>query len=205
MSDHSGHATDRAAADPPSAESCAGGTDAEFADRSRHLHALRDQVHHTLNAEFMSVTTDLDQLRGLLADAAGRLSTAFREMRHASGEIESLVQRHGHASGDAHLEEVVAAAARIAGNAGSTIQSLQFEDMANQLLQHVNRRLQKVQEFSVEMSVINPSATCSPPFLTLEELDHLFARLEHYRNELRVSTRKVVQQQSLESGDIELF
>ena len=88
---------------------------------------------------------------------------------------------------------------------GSTIQSLQFEDMATQLLAHVNRRLRTVQQFSVEMSVINPTASRTPPFLTPEELDQLFARLEHYRQELRVTTRKVVQQQSLESGDIELF
>lgn len=203
MSDHSGHATDRAAADPPSAESCAGGTDAEFADRSRHLHALRDQVHHTLNAEFMSVTTDLDQLRGLLADAAGRLSTAFREMTHASGEIESLVQRHGHASGDAHLEEVVAAAARIAGNAGSTIQSLQFEDMANQLLQHVRRRLDLVEAFSKDMAALSLDTVKTP--LQPEALTRLQHVIECYQIEMGEMRRKAIHQESLDAGVIELF
>lgn len=203
MSDHSGHATDRAAADPPSAESCAGGTDAEFADRSRHLHALRDQVHHTLNAEFMSVTTDLDQLRGLLADAAGRLSTAFREMTHASGEIESLVQRHGDASGDAHLEEVVAAAARIAGNAGSTIQSLQFEDMANQLLQHVRRRLDLVEAFSKDMAALSLDTVKTP--LQPEALTRLQHVIECYQIEMSEMRRKAIHQESLDAGAIELF
>ena len=33
----------------------------------------------------------------------------------------------------------------------------------------------------------------------------LFAMLESYRSELTIATRKVVQQESLESGDIELF
>lgn len=169
------------------------------------LQLLREEVHASLNDEFRVVADDLEQLRGILTDAAQKLSGAFRVINVSTGDLNRAIARMS----DGPCSQSVAVLNEIAegmnSTAGTTIQSLQFEDMANQLLQHVNRRLQKVQEFSVEMSVINPSATCSPPFLTLEELDQLFVRLEHYRNELRVSTRKVVQQQSLESGDIELF
>jgi hypothetical protein len=86
-----------------------------------------------------------------------------------------------------------------------TIQSLQFEDMATQLLQHVDRKLGVLARLSKDMAVINPSIASVPPLLRTEELDRLFEKLAGYRTELAVSTRKVVQQESLESGDIELF
>ncbi len=173
---------------------------------SERLQLLREEVHATLNDEFHVVADDLEQLRGILTDAAQKLSGAFRVITTGTTELNRTLASAGTG---AAAEEPLAALARIAegmnATAGTTIQSLQFEDMATQLLQHVNRRLRTVHEFSVEMSVVNPTAHHTPPFVTTAELDALFGRLEHYRNELRVATRKVVQQQSLDSGDIELF
>lgn len=54
-------------------------------------------------------------------------------------------------------------------------------------------------------TIINPTAASVPPMLGSEQLDGMFAKLEDYRTRLAHGTRKVVHQQSLESGDIELF
>lgn len=169
------------------------------------LHLLREEVHASLNDEFHVVADDLEQLRGILTDAAQKLSGAFRVINTGTGQLNQAIARISECPGPDAVSKLNEIAEGMTATAGTTIQSLQFEDMATQLLQHVNRRLRTVHDFSVEMSVINPTASRTPPFLTLEELDSLFARLEHYRNELRVATRKVVQQQSLDSGDIELF
>ena len=58
---------------------------------------------------------------------------------------------------------------------------------------------------SKDMAIINPTTARVPPLLRTQQLDELFAKFEGYRNELSIGTRKVVQQESLESGDIELF
>jgi methyl-accepting chemotaxis protein len=169
------------------------------------LQLLREEVHASLNDEFHVVADDLEQLRSILTDAAQKLSGAFRVISQSTEDLNQALARIAKHPADDSLVMLNEIADGMNATAGTTIQSLQFEDMATQLLAHVNRRLKTVHDFSVEMSVVNPTASRTPPFLTPEELDSLFARLEYYRNELRVSTRKVVQQQSLDSGDIELF
>lgn len=177
--------------------------DGELAERARQIHALRDQVNLTLNREFLSVTDDLEQLRSLLADAAQRLSGAFREMTHASGEISDLVRRSGKSGERARIEDVVDAAARIAGNAGSTIQSLQFEDMATQLLSHVRRRLDLVEAFSKDMAALSLDTAKTP--LHTDALTRLANVIECYQLEMTEMRRKAIQQESLDAGAIELF
>lgn len=177
--------------------------DGDFAERARVIHALRDQVNLTLNREFLSVTDDLEQLRSLLSDAASRLSTAFREMTHASGDIADLVRKSGQDGNAQAVEEVVQAAARIAGNAGSTIQSLQFEDMATQLLAHVRRRLDLVEAFSKDMAALSLDTVKTP--LHNDALTRLANVIECYQLEMTEMRRKAIQQESLDAGAIELF
>lgn len=177
--------------------------DGDFAERARQIHALRDQVNLTLNREFLSVTDDLEQLRSLLSDAAERLSGAFRDMTHASGEIADLVRKSGGNGDEARVEEVAQAAARIAGNAGSTIQSLQFEDMATQLLAHVRRRLDLVEAFSKDMAALSLDTVKTP--LHADALSRLANVIECYQLEMAEMRRKAIQQESLDAGAIELF
>ncbi len=169
------------------------------------LQTLREQVTVVLNHEFGIVATDLYQLRGILSDAAGKLSGTFRVVTASSDEMHRTVARVRQSPDPEALRQLEQIAETVASTTGTTIQSLQFEDMATQLLQHVDRKLSVLANLASEMAVINPTSASVPPLLRPEQLDMLFARLEQYRNELTVSTRKVVQQQSLESGDIELF
>lgn len=182
---------------------------ARYLGRSREVHErlqlLRMEVHDSLHEGFHAVADDLDQLRGILTDAARKLSGAFGVISASTAELNGLIVRIGDNPADDSLATLSGIADGMNATAGTTVLGLQFEDMASQLLAHVHRRLDTVRDLSVEMSVINPTASRTPPFLTPEELDSLFARLEHFRHELRVTTRKVVQQQSLDSGDVELF
>jgi hypothetical protein len=169
------------------------------------LQALRDEVHATLNEEFSHVASDLGQLRRILSDAAQRLSNNFWLITAGSSELRATL---GQADEGQHLpvlQKLSQIVEEMASTSGTTVQGLQFEDMAAQLLEHVDRKLVVLANLSKDMAVLNPALQDQPPFMKTPELDELFATLERYRMELRVSTRKVVQQQSLESGDIELF
>jgi hypothetical protein len=169
------------------------------------LQVLREQVTETLNDEFSVVATDLAQLRGILGDAAEKLSGTFRVMNASADELRRTLGQARETPELAVLARLGEIAGEMASTTGTTVQSLQFDDMAAQLLQHVNRKLDVIARLSKDMTVINPTSASVPPFLRSDQLDELFATLERYRTELTVSTRKVVQQQSLESGDIELF
>jgi len=169
------------------------------------LQLLRDQVHDVLNEEFGVVAADLGQLRRLLSDAAEKLSGTFRVVTASSAELTSTIAKVGGGADTASLVRIREIATDMTATTGQTIQSLQFEDMATQLLQHVDRKLVILARFTTDMTVINPGAGHVPPLFETGELDALFAKLGAYRNELAISTRKVVHQESLESGDIELF
>lgn len=169
------------------------------------LQELRDEVHETLTEEFNIVASDLGQLRRILSDAAEKLSGTFRVVTANSDELRRTIGRMDEMTCEQALPRIREIAADMASTTGQTVQSLQFEDMATQLLQHVDRKLEVLARFSKEMAIINPTTEHVPPLLKTDQLDQLFERLQNYRNELTVSARKVVQQTSLDSGDIELF
>lgn len=182
---------------------------AKYLESSREmierLQLLREGVHDTLNEQFQIVASDLEQLRGILGDAAGKLSSTFRVITAGTQDMgKALDEAEAVAAGGAltRIREITSA---MTSTTGTTIQSLQFEDMATQLLAHVNQRLIVLQKFSKEMAILNAGSNHVPPYLTAEELDEAFASLERHRNLLRNDVRKAVQQQSLDSGDIELF
>jgi hypothetical protein len=168
------------------------------------LQSLREQVTLTLSHEFGVVAGDLNQLRGILSDAAQKLSGTFRVVSATSDELRRTLGQ-ANASDLPVLQRLNEIANEMTSTSGQTAQSLQFEDMATQLLAHVDRKLGVLAKLAQEMAVINPSAATTAPALPADQLNGLFARLEEYRRELANATRKVVQQQSLESGDIELF
>jgi hypothetical protein len=169
------------------------------------MQALREQVHQILNDEFIVVATDLGQLRRILADAAEKLSGTFRVVTAGSENLRTTIATVKGAADVEVLHRISEIAGEMTSTTGITIQSLQFEDMATQLLQHVDRKLSVLARLAKDMAVINPTMASVPPLLRTGELDELFARLAGYRTELAVATRKVVQQESLESGEIELF
>jgi len=169
------------------------------------LYLLRDEVHTTLHGEFNTTAGDLDQLRGILSDAAGKLSTAFCEMTGSLSALVRLIDAAQSGAGPAPLGAITAIAVDINSRTSSTVQSLQFEDMATQLLEHVGRRLATLELFSKDMSILHPHPDNPMAALTDEVLDDLFQRLDAHRTELLAVARKTVQQQSLDSGGIELF
>lgn len=182
---------------------------AKYLESSREmierLQLLREGVHDTLNEQFQIVASDLEQLRGILGDAAGKLSSTFRVITASTlemGKALDAVEAGATGGSFARIREITT---DMTSTTGTTIQSLQFEDMATQLLAHVNQRLIVLQKFSKDMSILNAGSNHVPPFLTAEELDEAFASLDRHRDLLRNDVRKAVQQQSLDSGDIELF
>ncbi|MFN8588878.1 MAG: hypothetical protein U0704_13875 [Candidatus Eisenbacteria bacterium] len=182
---------------------------AKYLESSREmverLQQLREGVHDTLNEQFQIVTCDLEQLRGLLGDAAGKLSSTFRVITAGTTEMGATLDALACPDPGPALARIREITTEMTSTTGTTIQSLQFEDMATQLLAHVNRRLDALQQFSKEMAILNAGTNHLPPFLTREELDSAFESLARHRNLLQNDVRKAVQQQSLDSGDIELF
>jgi hypothetical protein len=176
----------------------------EAAIRDR-FNLLRDHVHMTLHGEFRNAADDLEQLRGLLNDAAQKLAGAFSVIAGGTVRLVSLAEEGTGGAGSGARSELVEIAREITSKTGTTVQSLQFEDMASQLLQHVRRRLAMLEAFSKDMAVLYPNPPGGPLPQGHETLDRLFELLEKHRAMLSGAQHKQVQQQNMDSGDIELF
>ena len=174
----------------------------EIRDRLSHLHA---DVLESLDGQFGQTIGDLQQLRGLLGDATGKLSQAFQLMVRQAQMQRELSHRLLEESDAPAARDIHELAGEISRGAMLVVQSLQFEDMANQLLQHVDKRIAWLDNFARDASLLKTAVRDDmvgmsyPEFLAVEE------RLAELRMQLGQWDRKVVQQQSLDEGDIELF
>ncbi len=172
---------------------------------SERLASLHLAVAESLESQFGSTLFDLQQLRNMLGDATGKLSQAFQLMVKQARDQGQLAGRL-RAETDAPIAiEIEELAGEISKGAMLVVQSLQFEDMATQLLAHVDKRIGWLGQFARDASLLRTAVREDMVGMTYEEFLSVEERLAELRVQLGQWDRKVVQQQSLDEGDIELF
>lgn len=169
------------------------------------LTALHGSVHESLESQFGSTVADLLQLRNILGDATTKLSQAFQMMVHQARDQGEIAQRLLDERDSPAAREMQSLAKEISRGANLVVQSLQFEDMANQLLQHLDRRITWLESFARDASLLRTAVHDQVIGMSHQEFLEVEERISQLRNQRHDWDRKVVQQQSLEEGDIELF
>lgn len=164
---------------------------------------LHGDVQGALQDGFAVTLTDLQQLRAILGDATGKLSLAFQSMLRQAHHQQAAARRLADAHDAEAVREIQALADDIAGGSMLVVQGLQFEDMAAQLQQHVDRRLEWLAAFARDAAPLQTAVTGDIIGLTDAEFAELEARLADHQ--ARVHQHKAVQQASLGEGDVELF
>ncbi len=86
------------------------------------------EIHDT---QARSARCELDRLRSLIDDAAGRLMSSFSEIGEISARQTGQAQSHD-------MERAV----------GNAISALQFQDMANQLVGHAAKRIELLERIA---------------------------------------------------------
>jgi hypothetical protein len=172
--------------------------------RQRAL-TLHGDVHASLQEQFAALLTDLQQLRRLLGDATAKLSLAFQTMIHQSKAQRAAAGRLEAAMAGPEVREIRDLADEITRGSVMVIQSLQFEDMASQLLVHVDRRLAWLEAYAKDAAPLGTAVSAEVVGLTKDAFTDMEQRLAQHRQELSNWSRKAVQQESLDEGDIELF
>jgi hypothetical protein len=84
-------------------------------------------------------------------------------------------------------------------------QSLQFEDVANQLLDHIDRRMGRLEDFAKDMALLRAEMPGAPLRISEAEIVDLEVKLEEHRARLAAGAHKAVMQESVDSGSIDLF
>ncbi len=173
-----------------------------------HVKRLLSGVSDHGKQHLSEVETDLKQTHLLLEEAIEKLTASFLAIHTAVGAQQDTIDLLL-AGGTPSAEE----SARLGGMSGeigahvnTAITSMQFQDMTSQLIDRTLKRVTGLREF---LGTLGAHGADIVPETGSEELVDMLGKvsmaLAIQSLELRSVLRKAVNQQHLESGDIELF
>jgi hypothetical protein len=173
-----------------------------------HVKRLLTGVSDHGKRHLTEVETDLIQTQLLLEEAIEKLTGSFMAIHSAVGARQATVDLL--LAGGVPNAEDSAQLGRMAGEVGehvnSAITSMQFQDMTSQLIDRTIKRVSGLREF---LGTLGAHGADVAPESGSEEIVELLGKvsmaLAIQSLELRSVLRKAVNQQHMESGDIELF
>jgi vacuolar-type H+-ATPase subunit I/STV1 len=173
-----------------------------------HVKRLLSGVSDHGKRHLTEVETDLIQTELLLEEAIEKLTSSFMAIHSAVGSRQRTIDMllaGGTPSADerAHLESM---SGEVGEHVNQAITSMQFQDMTSQLIDRTLKRVTGLREF---LGTLGAHGADVLPDSGSEEIVELLSKvsmaLAIQSLELRSVLRKAVNQQHLESGDIELF
>jgi hypothetical protein len=173
-----------------------------------HVKRLLTGVSDHGKRHLTEVETDLIQTELLLEEAIEKLTGSFMAIHSAVGARQQTIDLL--LSGGTPSAEDSAQLGRMTGEIGehvnTAITSMQFQDMTSQLIDRTIKRVCGLREF---LGTLGAHGADVVPESGSEEIVELLGKvsmaLAIQSLELRSVLRKAVNQQHLESGDIELF
>jgi hypothetical protein len=173
-----------------------------------HVKRLLSGVSTHGRRHLSEVETDLLQTGLLLEEAVDKLTASFMAIHSAVGARQEAIDRL--LAGGTPTPEDSAKLAAMSGEIGihvnTAITSMQFQDMTSQLIDRTLKRVTGLREFLGTLDEhgadIRPETDSDE---IVERLGKVSMALAIQSIELRSVLRKSVEQQHLESGDIELF
>lgn len=173
-----------------------------------HVKRLLSGVSAHGHQQLTEVETDLLQTKLLLEEAVDKLTGSFMAIHNTVGARQGAIDRllaGGAASAEdrAHLATM---AGEIGAHVNTVITCMQFQDMTSQLIDHTLKRVSGLREFLGTLG--EQGADMLPDSGSkeiVERLGRVSVALATQSLELGSVLRKSVEQQHLESGDIELF
>jgi hypothetical protein len=173
-----------------------------------HVKRLLSGVSDHGKQHLTEVETDLIQTESLLEEAIEKLTTSFMAIHSAVGARQDTIDLLL-AGGTPSAEEsarLIGMSGEIGAHVNSAITSMQFQDMTSQL---IDRTLKRVTGLRAFLGTLGAHSADITPESGSEEIVELLGKvsmaLAIQSIELRSVLRKAVNQQHLESGDIELF
>jgi methyl-accepting chemotaxis protein len=178
---------------------------AVVADEVRKLSQKSDAFSDEISDITMSVKTTLQDALKKVSDVVTADTDMARDCKTKVGDISARMlqlndktQQVINGTGDVSQS--------IADLVNQAVTSLQFEDMCTQLSQHINKRLDTINELAEIIGELQQAQT-QPD--NLEQCRQMLAvvkqRAESLQPKIAATQHKSVTQQSLDSGEIELF
>ncbi len=178
---------------------------AVVADEVRKLSQKSDAFSDEISDITMSVKTTLQDALKKVSDVVTADTDMARDCKTKVGDI-SARMLHLNDKTRQVINGTGNVSQSIAGLVNQAVTSLQFEDMCTQLSQHINKRLDTVSDLAGIVEALQ-QAQSQPDNLAQcrQMLVDVKQRAASLQPKIAATEHKSVTQQSLESGDIELF
>lgn len=178
---------------------------AVVADEVRKLSQKSDAFSDEISDITMSVKTTLQDALKKVSDVVTADTDMARDCKTKVGDISARMLQLNDKTQQV-INGTGQVSQSIAGLVNQAVTSLQFEDMCTQLSQHINKRLDTVSELAGIIEALQQAQT-QPD--NLEQCRQMLAdvkqRAEGLQPKIAATEHKSVTQQSLDSGDVELF
>lgn len=177
---------------------------AVVADEVRSLSQRSTHFSEQIRANYDLTQATMNRAGVIIGEMASRdidmammSKTRIQEMMEEVGESNKLVAEK--------LEGVSAVSAEISSNVGVAVRSLQFEDMTRQLLESLERRLDIVNKVSDRLLDVFADLVADPDKNEGELVEQIQRLRTEIKGDLEAVSHKAVTQESVGSGDAELF
>ena len=173
-----------------------------------HVKRLLSGVSDHGKRHLTEVETDLIQTQLLLEEAIEKLTSSFMAIHGAVGTRQDSINLllAGGSPNAEERESLKLMSGEVGEHVNAAITSMQFQDMTSQLIDRTLKRVTGLREF---LGTLGAHGADVLPESGSEEIVELLGKvsmaLAIQSLELRSVLRKAVNQQHMESGDIELF
>jgi methyl-accepting chemotaxis protein len=177
----------------------------EVRDLSGRTSHFSQQIRSSLGDMQVTIDDTEQAINRMAAQDMTFALTSKDDVEKAMIGIEEVNHRTGHVIG-----ELSGIAEQVEISVGQAVMSLQFQDMVTQLLGHVLRRLDVLDELvEDERQMASVLRECTDPVSTVQALDSLRSHVDTLAEKLSTLKQGVdhnpVRQSGYDSGDVELF
>lgn len=177
---------------------------AVVAEEVRNLSIRSNRFSEQIDQSLQGISSALKTVETSIHDLAGQSDLLVQqEQQHISTVMADA--RSFYAQVDSSAQQISSVAERVAQQVRQAVTSMQFQDMATQVIGTVSRRLEAAEEL-LDNLVALPVPDCPDADLSsADQLQQLMLLLHSATTLVQQSHHNPVSQKSMDEGDIELF
>jgi len=181
---------------------------AVVADEVRGLSLRSSQFSGEVRKNYQEIENTMKEAKLIVGKlASGDLTLVMNTRNRMDEMMNELDQTNERISSE--LNNISGIASEISGDVELALLSMQFEDMTNQLLEHMNKRVQTLRGFSVASSSLrhdfNIVKRADVAQHLEEHINHLRSTMANAHEISEQTIKNPVHQESMDDGEIEFF
>lgn len=167
------------------------------ADEVRNLSTRSRDMNESIRIQVNSTRETVSAARKIIYDMAAKdMNVHLSAKSRADTMLQKLSSLDKMA--DENLHRLVSVTDELKSNVGVAVRSLQFEDIARQLIEHVNESMEYIQDGYSSMSKITSNLSLGNKTEVQQELNRL-------SNKIGMVRHKPVMQDAMHEGKVEIF